>query len=196
MSNIWKTYSDQELISLFKLYNDEQAIAALIHRYKQNIFSTIYLKVRDKYLAEDLFQETFLKIINNIRNDKYADQGKFLPWAIRIAQNLCIDYFRKAKQQQKIVLKEDYEVFEYLMVDNKNASVLIEQKETENALQRLLEKLPPEQKEVVILRIYGELSFREIAEATNVGINTALGRMRYALINLKSMIGEHSMVLR
>lgn len=196
MSNIWKTYSDQELISLFKLYNDEQAIAALIHRYKQNIFSTIYLKVRDKYLAEDLFQETFLKIINNIRNDKYADQGKFLPWAIRIAQNLCIDYFRKAKQQQKIVLKEDYEVFEYLMVDNKNASVLIEKKETESALQRLLEKLPPEQKEVVILRIYGELSFREIAEATNVGINTALGRMRYALINLKSMIGQDSMVLR
>lgn len=195
MSNSLDLFSDQQLIHLFKEGN-EQAIATILKRYKQNIFSAIYVKVRDRYVAEDLFQEAFIKIIHNLKHDKYSEQGKFLPWAIRIAQNLCIDYFRKNKQNSKVIFQEGTDFLEFLCIDNDNALKRMQQKETEDTVQSLLDKLPEDQRDVIILRIYADLSFREIAEMTNVGINTALGRMRYALMNLRRLIEENKMVLR
>ncbi len=187
--------SDQSLVTQFQA-GDNNAISELIYRYQSNIYGSIYLMVKDKYLAEDIFQDTFLKIIANIRNDKYAEQGKFLPWSLRIAHNLCIDYFRKAKQQIKITLPDGTDIFSVLNIHQDDASKPLETKQTENKIMKLLDTLPTEQREVIILRIFGELSFKEIATATGISINTALGRMRYALINLRKQITENSMVLR
>jgi len=147
--------------------------------------------VKDKYIAEDLFQDTFLKIVNNIRNDKYSEQGKFLPWALRIAHNLCIDHFRRVKQQVRITLSDGSDFFNLLPMKEEHAEEAIIRRQSEHNVQQIIDRLPEEQREVVIMRIYGEMSFKEIADITGVSINTALGRMRYALINLRRMIHPH-----
>ena len=196
MANQFKNASDQELIEAFQKNQDQLAIAELVTRYKRNIYTTIVLKVKDKHVAEDLFQEVFIKIVNTLLAGKYADHGKFLPWAMRIASNMCIDYFRKNKQHNKVNSKENAEWFEYLCVDNNNAENDMEQKQTSQQVIRLLDKLPEVQRDVIMLRIYADLSFKEIAELTDVGINTALGRMRYGLSNLRKIIEEHNLVLR
>ena len=188
--------TDQELIERFQKDGSELAISELIKRYKRNIYTAIYVKVKDKHTAEDIFQEAFLKIVNTIAAGKYSDQGKFLPWAVRIANNLCIDYFRKSKQTNKVITQENFDWMEYLRVDYSNAQKEMENRQTADQLQKLLERLPEEQRDVIVLRVYSDLSFKEIAELTNVGINTALGRMRYGLANLRKMINEHSLVLR
>lgn len=190
-----KQYSDQSLIQLFRSGN-EQAITELICRYQGNVYTTIYYLVKDKYIAEDLFQETFLKTIRHLQKDKYEEQGKFLPWILRIAHNLCIDHFRKIKQQVRITLSSGEDFFSFLPSDTSTAEQNYIQMQTENMVQHMIEQLPDEQREVVLLRIYGELSFKEIADITGVSINTALGRMRYALNNMRRIIHERKLVLR
>lgn len=196
MTTSLKQHSDQLLVQLFQKGNDI-AIAELIHRYKSNVYTAIYLLVKDKFIAEDLFQDAFLKIVNNIRADRYAEQGKFLPWALRIAHNLCIDHFRKIKQQVKVTLPDGSDLFDIMPIGEDNhAEHKMIRNETELCVQQLVDELPEEQREVVVMRVYGEMSFKEIADITGVSINTALGRMRYALINLRRMINENKLVLR
>lgn len=195
MTNSLKQHSDQDLVLSFR-HGDDAAITELVHRYQSNVYTSIYLMVKDKYIAEDLFQDTFLKIVNNIRNDKYSEQGKFLPWALRIAHNLCIDHFRRVKQQVRITLSDGTDFFSLLPMKEENVEARIIRKQTELGVQQIIDHLPQEQREVVVMRIYGEMSFKEIAEITGVSINTALGRMRYALINLQKMINEYKLVLR
>jgi RNA polymerase sigma factor (sigma-70 family) len=187
--------TDAELVHLF-LQGNNSALEQLIYRYKDKIYTSIYMLVRDKYLAEDLFQDAFLKMIRNIREGNYAEQGKFLPWASRIAHNLCMDHFRRTRTKLPVTLASGEDIMELLAGSESNSTPKIEQRETEECLKKLLVQLPEEQREVIVLRVYGDLSFKEIAEITSVSINTALGRMRYGLINLRKMIGERELVLR
>ena len=187
--------TDAELVHLF-LQGNNSALEQLIYRYKDKIYTSIYMLVRDKYLAEDLFQDAFLKMIRNIREGNYAEQGKFLPWASRIAHNLCMDHFRRTRTKLPVTLASGEDIMELLSGSEANSTPKIEQRQTEESLKKLLVQLPEEQREVIVLRVYGDLSFKEIAEITSVSINTALGRMRYGLINLRKMIGERELVLR
>jgi RNA polymerase sigma factor (sigma-70 family) len=195
MTNSLRQYSDQDLVHLFS-NGSESAITELIHRYQSNVYTSIYIMVKDKYIAEDLFQDTFLKIVNNIRAGKYAEQGKFLPWALRIAHNLCIDHFRKVKQQVKVTFADGTDFFALLPLREEHVEERIVRRQSEHSVQQIIDRLPEEQREVVVMRIYGEMSFKEISEITGVSINTALGRMRYALINLRRMINDYKLVLR
>ena len=178
------TLSDAQLITAF-LAGNKPAFETLLLRHKDRIYTAIYLLVKDRERAEDLFQDCFLKILTTLQSGRYNEQGKFLPWAMRVAHNLCMDFFRRRKPSI------DIEKVEFLLENtdgNNAADAACEQAQTENSLRELLEKLPAEQQRVVTLRIYGELSFKEIAEITGVSINTALGRMRYGLLNLRKMI--------
>lgn len=195
MTNSLKQHSDHALVQLFRT-GSESAITELVHRYQSNVYTSIYLLVKDKYIAEDLFQDTFLKIVNSIRNDKYAEQGKFLPWALRIAHNLCIDHFRRVKQQVKVTMPDGTDFFSLLPLKEEHAEDMMIRRQSEAGMQQIIDRLPEEQREVVIMRIYGEMSFKEISDITGVSINTALGRMRYALINMRRMINDYKMVLR
>lgn len=188
-------FTDAELIQSF-LHGCEQALEILIRRYKDKIYTAIFMLVKDKYIAEDLFQEAFLKMIRTMRDGRYSEQGKFLPWAIRVAHNLCMDHFRKVRLQYPITLPDGRDISELFDMHTENAAHAMEQRQTHNGVRELIDTLPEEQKEVVVLRMYGDMSFKEIAELTGVSINTALGRMRYALINLRKMITEKQMVLR
>lgn len=191
-----KQHSDQSLVQLFKKGTDS-AIEELIHRYKSNVYTAIYLMVKDRYIAEDLFQDTFLKIVNTIRAGKYAEQGKFLPWALRIAHNLCIDHFRKIKQKVSVTLPDGTDLFSIMpIVSYDNAETKMIRQQTESYLSRMINTLPEEQREVIVMRIYGDMSFKEIAQTTGVSINTALGRMRYALINLRKIVKEQNVMLQ
>ena len=164
-----------------------------INRHKDRILTTIILIVKDSYIAEDLFQETFIKIIKNLKKGKYNEEGKFLPWAIRIARNMAIDYFRKMKRMPTITGSDGEDVFRKikLAVDNREEEMIRNEKET--MVRDVISKLPEEQRQVLILRHYGDLSFKEIAAMTGVSINTALGRMRYALNNMRKMM-EHTSI--
>lgn len=187
--------SDAELIQAF-LEGREQGIEILIRRYKDKIYTAIFMLVKDRFVAEDLFQEAFLKMIRTMRDGRYCEQGKFLPWAIRVAHNLCMDHFRKVRQQYPITLPDGRDIGELLDMHTEHAAHAMEQRQTHDGVRSLIDRLPEEQKEVVVLRMYGDLSFKDIAAITGVSINTALGRMRYALINLRKMITEKQLVLR
>lgn len=187
--------SDAELVHTF-IQGDEKALETLIYRYKDKIYTSIYMLVKDKYIAEDIFQDAFLKMIRTMRDGRYSEQGKFLPWAIRVAHNLCMDYFRKVRQQVFITLPDGKDISELIGTTAEGASDRIETQQVNKSIRRLIEELPEEQREVIVLRMYGDLSFKEIADITSVSINTALGRMRYGLINLRKMIDERKMVLR
>ncbi len=186
--------SDQELIRLF-ISGDHNALELLIHRHQRKLFSYIMLIVKDKHLAEDVFQDTFIKIINTLRAGAYNEEGKFLPWAMRIAHNLIIDFFRKSKRMPFKENSDEYDLFETLKVyeDTVEDKLIIGQ--IHEDVKRLIEYLPEEQKEVLKMRHYKDMSFKEIALETNVSINTALGRMRYALINLRKLIQEKNIIL-
>jgi RNA polymerase sigma-70 factor (ECF subfamily) len=186
--------SDHELVSQF-LKGDETSLAELIDRHKSKVFTSIIMFVKDKYLAEDLFQDTFIKVVDTLRSGKYKEEGKFLPWVMRIAHNLCIDHYRKVKRIPAVVNNEGFDVFEILKFSEKNAQDEMIQDETREKVRALVEKLPPEQKEVVVLRHYAGLSFKEIAQLTDVSINTALGRMRYALQNMRKVISEKEIMM-
>ncbi|MES2478727.1 MAG: sigma-70 family RNA polymerase sigma factor [Bacteroidota bacterium] len=195
MTFLQQSATDTELVHSF-LSGNENALQQLICRYKDKIYTGIYMLVKDKYLAEDLFQDAFLKMIRNMREGNYSEQGKFLPWASRIAHNLCMDHFRRTKSKIPVTLANGEDIMELLAGPDESGAPKIEQRQTEQSLRKLMEQLPEEQREVIILRVYGDMSFKEIAQLTDVSINTALGRMRYGLINLRRMIGEKQLVLR
>ncbi len=195
LSNI----SDQELVSQY-LNGNENAFEALLRRHQQKIFSKIFFMVNKQELAEDLFQETFLKVINTLKGGRYNEEGKFLPWVLRIAHNLVIDHFRREKKNQTISpniggAEDDFDLFQIIQNDDENVEDLMIKDEIEKELINLLEYLPEEQRQVVYMRHFQDLSFKEISENTEVSINTALGRMRYALINLRKIMTEKSIVL-
>ncbi|MFC2187296.1 RNA polymerase sigma factor [Peijinzhouia sedimentorum] len=183
--------SDSQLLALYKNGN-EDAFAQLVERHKNKIFTTIYLIVKDQYIAEDLFQETFIKVINTIKSGRYNEEGKFLPWVQRIAHNLAIDHFRKAKRYPTIIMEDGSSVFNTLEFTEESWENVQIRNDTNAMLKRFIKELPDTQREVLVMRHYMEMSFHEIAESTGVSINTALGRMRYALINLKKKMVKHN----
>jgi len=176
--------SDSQLISQYKNGN-EDAFTELVNRHKNKIYTTIYLIVKDTYLAEDLLQETYVKVVNTIKSGRYNEEGKFLPWVTRIAHNLAIDHFRKAKRYPMIVMEDGSNIFNTLEFSEDSIESRKIQQDTHALLRDLIKELPDSQREVLMMRHYMQMSFQEIAEATDVSINTALGRMRYALINLR-----------
>ncbi|MCD6062313.1 MAG: sigma-70 family polymerase sigma factor [Flavipsychrobacter sp.] len=188
-------FSDAELIHDF-LQGKDSALEALIFRYKDKIYTSIYMLVKDKYIAEDIFQDAFLKMIKTMRDGRYSEQGKFLPWAIRVAHNLCMDHFRKVRHNVPVTLPDGMDITQLMGGPTETASDKMEQRQVNASVRKLIEQLPEEQREVIVLRMYGDLSFKEIADLTSVSINTALGRMRYGLLNLRKMITENQMVLR
>ena len=187
--------NDQELIGLY-LKGNERAFEELLGRYKEKIFTSIYLFVKDTAKAEDIFQEVFIKIIKTLREGKYNHEGKFGPWAMRISYNLCVDYFRRGKRHSKVQATDTFDIFDVLSSDELNVEQKMMRSQTHNKVRELVDMLPPEQREVVILRHYADMSFKEIAAMTRVSINTALGRMRYALINIRKMVEERDVVFQ
>ncbi len=182
-----QTISDHELVTLYQS-GTQTALEELIKRHKRSIFSAIYLLVRDRPLAEDIFQETFIKIIHTLRSGNYNEEGKFAGWAVRVGRNLTIDYIRKMKRDVTITDSEGNGIFDYLVIAEESNEDKIIKHQSENQLKNLIKLLPEEQREVLIMRHWGDMSFKEISEKTGVSINTALGRMRYALNNLRKMM--------
>ncbi|MBK6392739.1 MAG: sigma-70 family RNA polymerase sigma factor [Saprospiraceae bacterium] len=181
--------SDQDLI-LNYLNGDERAFETLLTRHKTKIYTSIYLFTRDSEVAEDIFQEVFIKIIDTLRKGKYNHEGKFLQWAMRIAYNMCVDQFRKSKRNAQVSMGENFDVFTVIPTGDDNMEQFLIKDQGTRRIQSLVDQLPAEQREVVILRHYADMSFKEISLLTRVSINTALGRMRYALINLRRMMEE------
>ena len=174
---------------------DEKALEILINRHNQRISSFIYSKVLDRDITEDIFQDTFIKVIKTLKRGSYSEEGKFLPWVMRIAHNLIIDHFRKNKRMPKFEGSDDFNIFSVIKDDKMNAEKQLIKDQIDSDLTLLIEELPEDQKEVLIMRIYKDMSFKEISENTGVSINTALGRMRYALINLRKIVDRHNIVL-
>ena len=187
--------NDQQLIADY-LNGNEKAFEELLSRHKDKIYTSIYLFVKDHSLAEDIFQEVFIKIIDTLRKGKYNHEGKFLQWALRISYNMCVDYFRRTRRRPKVSPTETFDIFDVLQNPDLNAEQSIIKSQTHQKIRNLVDMLPPEQREVVILRHYADMSFKEIAQLTRVSINTALGRMRYALINIRKMVEEKEVVLQ
>ena len=179
--------TDHELIHLFRDGHSD-ALEALVLRHKDKLYTSILFLVKDKYLAEDIFQEVFIRVIDTMRGGRYTEEGKFLPWAMRIAHNLCVDHFRKVKRTPTIRNGEDKDIFEVLNFSEDSAEATMMRRQSHDRVRDMLNKLPEDQREVIILRHYADMSFKEIAAATNCSINTALGRMRYGLINLRKLM--------
>ncbi len=182
--------NDSELVSLYKVGNEE-AFEELVERHKSRVFTSIYLIVKDKYLAEDIMQETFIKAVNTIKRGKYNEEGKYLPWIMRIAHNLSVDHFRKSKRFPVVVMEDGSRVLNSLEFAEVPFETTQIQQELHSKIRDLVQQLPDSQKQVLIMRHYMGLSFHEIAENTDVSINTALGRMRYALINLRKQMKKY-----
>ena len=187
--------ADQELIDMY-LNGNEKAFEVLLRRHKARIYTSIYLFCKDSQLAEDIFQEVFIKIVNTLRSGRYNHEGKFLQWALRIAHNLCVDYFRRDKRRPTIGQNDEYDIFNVISLSDESAEQGIMRSQVHDRVRRLVDALPVEQREVVVLRHYADMSFKEIAALTRVSINTALGRMRYALINMRRMVDEKDMILQ
>ncbi|MBK9765475.1 MAG: sigma-70 family RNA polymerase sigma factor [Flavobacteriales bacterium] len=195
MSMLTKVLNDQELVRQY-LEGNEKAFELLLARHKRKVWSHIYLLVRDRELTEDLFQDTFIKVVHTLKStNKYNEEGKFLPWVMRIAHNLVIDHFRRVKKMPLTRSKDDHDVFATLCQTDKNVEQRMVNVQIDADVRKLIDTLPPEQRDVVMMRTYLSMSFKEIADHTDVSINTALGRMRYALINMRRMIKENEMVL-
>ena len=186
--------SDAELITEY-LNDSERSLEKLINRHQLQIFNFINSKINDRDKSEDIFQDTFIKVIKTLKNGSYNEEGKFLPWVMRIAHNLVIDYFRKSNRIPIIENKEEFDIFQLLSDTTPNAESVLVEEQVLKDIQNLIEELPEDQKEVLIMRLYRDMSFKEIAENTNVSINTALGRMRYAIINLRKMINDYQIIL-
>ena len=181
--------TDRDLIRLY-MGGNEQAFETLLNRHKSKIYASIYTFVRDNEAANDIFQETFIKVIDTFRAGKYNEEGKFLQWALRIAYNLCVDCFRKNKKRATVAQTEEFDIFDLLKNGESNEEDNIIRQQTHNTLRQLLDALPQEQREVIVLRHFVDLTFKEIAELTNVSVNTALGRMRYGLLNIRRMMSD------
>jgi RNA polymerase sigma factor (sigma-70 family) len=190
-----KMVSDYELIQRF-IKGEQSCFEQLIYRHKNKVFAYISLYIRDQALAEDLFQDTFMKVIQSVRAGKYQDNGKFVSWVMRIAHNLIIDHFRRIKQMNT-VSNDDYEsdIFNSKKLSESTIEDDIIKRQIQKDVRKMITLLPDDQREVVILRHYAGLSFKEIAEITDVSINTALGRMRYALINMRKLMEEKKISL-
>ncbi len=186
--------SEKDLVRAY-LKGNELAIEQLITRHKDRVYTYIICKVKIESVAEDVFQDTFIKVINTIKKGKYNDEGKFLPWVMRIAHNLIIDYYRKNNKMQLVTGNDDFDIFDVIRCPNKDASEEMEVAQVLGDVKKLIKYLPSDQKEVLMMRLYYDMSFKEISETTNVSINTALGRMRYALINLRKLIDERNLSL-
>ncbi len=186
--------TDQQLIHLY-VEGDADALATIVLRYKDKIYTSIYLLVKDKYLAEDIFQDVFIRIIDTLKGGRYTDEGKFLPWAMRIAHNMCVDHFRKVKRSPTIKTSDDRDIFEVLNFSEAGADQKMMAGQSHDRIRKMVDMLPEDQREVIILRHYADLSFKEIADLTKCSINTALGRMRYGLINLRKLMVEKQIAL-
>jgi RNA polymerase sigma factor (sigma-70 family) len=186
--------NDQQIVNMY-MNGDANALSTLVIRYKDKIFTSIYLLVKDKYLAEDIFQDVFIRIIDTIKAGRYTDEGKFLPWAMRIAHNLCVDHFRKVKRNPTIKTSDDKDIFEVLNFSEDGVDSRMMNEQTSGKVRRMIDMLPEDQREVIILRHYADLSFKEISQLTGCSINTALGRMRYGLLNLRKMMTEKQIAL-
>ena len=186
--------SDSILIEHY-LDGNEIALEYIINKHQQKIFNFIYSKVHDRDISEDIFQETFIKVIKTLKNGVYNEEGKFLPWVMRISHNLVIDFFRKNNRIKIINSKEDIDIFQFISDGSPNAESVLINDQIIKDIQKLIQELPDDQKEVLIMRLYRDMSFKEIAENTKVSINTALGRMRYAIINLRKLIKENNIFL-
>ena len=192
MANL--VFSDAILVKNY-ISGDESALTSLIERHQSKIYGFIYSKVNDRDLSDDIFQDTFIKVINTLKTKSYNEEGKFLPWVMRIAHNLVVDHYRKSNKMPFNRETEEYSIFNY-MSDNAptiESKMITDQVEAD--LTRLLDELPEDQKEVLVMRMYQDLSFKEISELTGVSINTALGRMRYAVINLRKIIEKNQIIL-
>ena len=174
---------------------DESALSSLIERHQSKIYGFIYSKINDRDLSDDIFQDTFIKVIKTLKSQSYNEEGKFLPWVMRIAHNLVVDHFRKAKKMPYQRETEEYSIFNYMTDNSLNIEGQIISEQVESDLAKLLDELPADQKEVLVMRMYQDLSFKEIADLTGVSINTALGRMRYALLNLRKIIEKNQIIL-
>lgn len=184
---VLQSKTDQQLITAFQ-NGQIAALETLITRYKDKIYNSIYFLVKDKYLTEDIFQDAFIKVIDTLQNGKYNDEGKFLPWVLRISHNLCVDHFRKIKRTPYITMPDGKDIFDVLDFNQPSAENTIIKQQQHNSLHVYLAKLPSDQREVIILRHFGDLSFKQIADIMGCSINTALGRMRYGLINLRKLM--------
>ena len=189
-----KSLSDAILVSNY-INGDESALSVLINRHQQRLYSFIFSKVYDRDVTEDVFQDTFIKVIKTLKLGKYNEEGKFLPWVMRIAHNLVIDYFRKNNRMPKFNNSGDFDIFSVLQDDTLNAEAELVRSQIHDDIRSLVEELPEDQRTVLKMRMYNDMSFREISENTSVSINTALGRMRYALINLRKLIESNNIVL-
>jgi RNA polymerase sigma-70 factor (ECF subfamily) len=187
--------NDQQLIDEY-LSGNQTSLEILIHRHKKRVYAYILMVVKDNELADDIFQDTFIKVINTLRTGAYKEEGKFIQWVMRISHNLIIDHFRRSRRLPMVENNhEDYDIFETIRLSDASAEDRLITEQIHNDLRRLIDYLPKEQREVLIMRHYADMSFKDIAEQTDVSINTALGRMRYALINLRKMIREKDLTL-
>lgn len=174
---------------------NERALEILVNRHNQRLSSFIYSKVQDREITEDIFQDTFIKVINTLKKGNYNEEGKFLPWVMRISHNLIIDYYRKSQRMPKFEGNNDFNLFSIISDDKLNAERQLIKDQIDYDLKVIIKELPTEQMEVLEMRIFKDMSFKEISENTGVSINTALGRMRYALINLRKLIQKYNIVL-
>ncbi len=185
---------DSKLVSDY-IHGNEYALEILIKRHQQRLFSFIYSKVKDRDITEDIFQDTFIKVIRTLKKGNYNEEGKFLPWVVRISHNLVIDHFRKSNRMPKFRNTDEFDIFSVLGDDVLNAEKKIIKEQIHADVRELINELPEEQKQVLVMRMYNDMSFNEISENTGVSINTALGRMRYALINLRKLIEKNKIIL-
>lgn len=185
---------DSTLVSNY-INGDEKCFEILITRHKSRIYNFIFSKVLNRDVAEDVFQDTFIKVINTLKRGKYNEEGKFLPWVMRIAHNLVIDYFRKNNRMPKFRNTDEFDIFSVLGDGELNAEKQLIKEQVMSDVRRVVEELPDDQREVLVMRMYKDMSFKEISECTGVSINTALGRMRYALINMRKLIEKHNIIL-
>lgn len=174
---------------------DENALTVLINRHQSKIFGFIYSKIPDRDISNDIFQDTFIKVIRTLKSQSYNEEGKFLPWVMRIAHNLIIDHFRKNKKMPMFRETEEFSIFSIMSDDSLTIENKIIRDQVEIDLKKLIDELPTDQKEVLVMRMYQDMSFKEISEVTGVSINTALGRMRYALMNMRKVIDKHQIIL-
>lgn len=186
--------TDQQLVEAYR-NGSESSLAILVSRHQRKIFSSILYLVKDKEVAEDIFQDTFMKVINTIKKGAYNEEGKFLPWVLRIGHNMVIDHFRRQQRMPMVHDKEDYSIIESLKLMEENVQDKMLREQIYKEVRMLVEELPFEQKEVIVMRHFADMSFKEISEATGVSINTSLGRMRYALINLRRIIKKKKLAL-
>ena len=187
-------FSDKQLISAF-ISGNQASVNILIERHQSRVLGYIIVSVKDRDIANDIFQDTFIKVVNKLKVGAYDEQGKFVPWILRIAHNLIIDHFRKTSRVKMLRSTDEYDVFSQMPVFDKNKEDEIITEQTHQKIKELVELLPENQKEVLKMRHYQDMNFKDIAESTNVSINTALGRMRYAIINLRKLVDEKGIIL-